>query len=178
MNSTTRDTPAGVDGATELPLFTTRVFHAPRALVFKMWTEAEHLMNWWGPKGFTMRVAQLDLRPGGVFHYGLVGPNGAEMWGRFVYLEVESPERLVYINSFSDEAGGIIRHPLSATWPLEVHNVLTFTEHAGKTTLTGRSVPHNATAEEHATFADAHGGMQRGMAGTMDQLERYLASVA
>ena len=57
-----------------------RVLDAPRALVWKAWTDPEHLTRWWGPKGLTVKVARLDLRPGGVFHYGMHSPDGQEMW--------------------------------------------------------------------------------------------------
>ena len=57
-----------------------RVFDAPRDLVWKAFTESERLMQWWGPKGFTMLVAKLDLRPGGVFHYSMRSPDGRAMY--------------------------------------------------------------------------------------------------
>ena len=72
----------------------TREFDAPRDLVFKAWTERERLQEWWGPQGFGIRVAKLDLRPGGVFHYGMQTPDGREVWGRFAYREIAAPERL------------------------------------------------------------------------------------
>ena len=59
----------------------TRVFDAPRQLVWDAWTQAERLAEWWGPAGFKLKVAKLDLRPGGTFHYSMVAPNGHEMWG-------------------------------------------------------------------------------------------------
>jgi uncharacterized protein YndB with AHSA1/START domain len=84
----------------------TRILDAPRQLVFKMLTEPEHLARWWGPKGFQIRIAKLDPRPGGVFHFYMKSPDGSnDMWGKFVYREVVAPERLVYITSFSDERG-------------------------------------------------------------------------
>src|SRR5258708_172951 len=98
----------------------TRVFDAPRHLVFKAWTESDRLAKWWGPAGFTMLISKLEFRPGGVFHYCMRSPDGHEMWGKFVYREITPPERLVFVNSFADEAGNPVRHPLSATWPLEV----------------------------------------------------------
>ncbi|HXA02820.1 MAG TPA: SRPBCC domain-containing protein [Cytophagaceae bacterium] len=153
----------------------TRVFEAPRELVFKMWTESEHLMHWWGPKGFTMVVSKLNLQPGGIFHYGMKSPDGHSMWGKFVYCEIVVPERIVFIVSFSDEKGGTICHPMSETWPLEVLNTLTFTEHEGKTTLTLRGEPVNATEEERQTFESGFEGMNKGFAGTLDQLADYLA---
>jgi uncharacterized protein YndB with AHSA1/START domain len=155
-----------------------RAFDAPRALVFKAHTECEGLKHWWGPKGFTMHFCKLDLRPGGVFHYGLRSPKGEDMWGRFVYREIVAPERLVFVVSFSDPQGNVTRHPMAPDWPLEMLNTSTFTEKDGKTTVTIRSVPHNATPAERAAFVAGHRGMQAGYGGTFDQLEQYLASQA
>ncbi len=87
-----------------------RTFDAPRELVWKAWTEPEHLAQWWGPKGCTIRVVKLDLRPGGMFHYAMAVPARATTCGRrFVYREIAPPERIVYVNSFSDAEGG--SHP-------------------------------------------------------------------
>src|SRR5205823_4677268 len=83
------------------------------------WVEPDRLARWWGPKGFTMLSSTLDLRPGGIFHYGMRSPDGREMWGRWVFREVVAPERLVFVASFSDEAGGVTRHPFAPDWPLE-----------------------------------------------------------
>ena len=154
----------------------TRIFDAPRDLVWKAHTECRHLMQWWGPKGFKMKACNLDLRPGGVFHYCLRSLDGQDMWGKFVYREVVAPERLVHIVSFSDEKQGVTRHPLSPTWPLQTLATATFTQHDGKTTLTVRWVPHNATDEERKTFAANQEGMRQGWTGTMDQLAEYLAT--
>jgi len=81
-----------------------------------------------------MLVAKVDLRAGGVSHNRMRSPDGHEMWGRFVYREFNAPERIVFIVSFSDETGDITRAPFSPSWPLEVMNTLTLTEHGGKTT--------------------------------------------
>jgi uncharacterized protein YndB with AHSA1/START domain len=153
----------------------TRELDAPRDLVFKAWTEPERLAQWWGPKGVTMVSTKVDLRPGGIFHYGMRGPDGREMWGKFVYREIVPPERMVFIVSFSDEDGGVTRHPMAPAWPLEMINTLTLTEHDGKTTLTLRGAPYAATEEERATFKDGHKSMQQGFTGTFDQLAEYLA---
>jgi uncharacterized protein YndB with AHSA1/START domain len=152
-----------------------RIFDAPRELVFEVWTESEHLKRWWGPKGFTMGVSKLDLRPDGVFHYSMRTPDGHEMWGKFVYREIAPPEKIVFINSFSDEEGKTVRAPFSPTFPLEILNTLTFTEHEGKTTIILRGGPINAIEEELKFFAGMHANMQQGFAGTFDQLEEYLA---
>lgn len=158
-----------------IELVITRTFDAPRELVFQAFTQAEHLQHWWGPKGMTLRVAELDVRPGGTFLFSMEAPDGHKMWGKFVYRENVAPEKIVYTNSFSDEEGNIIRAPFSETWPLEVLNTWTFTEEDGKTTLTLHGVPLHATEEEKQNFADMHGSMQQGFGGTFDQLDAYLA---
>ena len=152
-----------------------RTFDAPRDLVWKAWTERDRLMQWFGPKGFTMPVATLDFRPGGVFHYCLRSPDGHQMWGKFVYREIVPPERIVLVNSFSDEKGGVTRHPLSPTWPLEMLSTTTFEERDGRTTVTIRCEPLNATEAERNTFDAGRDGMRMGWTGTFDQLAEYLA---
>ena len=165
----------GNNATTVKPHVITRVFDAPRELVFKAWTERERLMQWFGPKGFTLQVAKMDLRPGGIFHYSMLAPNGQEMWGKFVYREIVAPERIVLINSFSDKDGNITRHPMSPTWPLEMLSTTTLTESNGKTLLTLEWEPWNATEEELQTFDKARPGMDQGWSGTFEQLDNYLA---
>jgi uncharacterized protein YndB with AHSA1/START domain len=163
------------DPATRPEFVITRVFDAPRQLVWKAWTDAEQLKHWWGPKGFKWLRATLDLRPGGLFHYCMRSPDGLEMWGKFRYHEVAAPERLTYIVSFSDAEGGITRNPMSATWPLEVLNTMTLSEQKGRTTLTLTGIPHNASEEERHTFRKGHLSMQQGFKGTLNQLAAYLS---
>jgi uncharacterized protein YndB with AHSA1/START domain len=147
----------------------------PRERVFAAFTDVEHLKRWWGPKGFTVEQAKLDLRVGGTFHYRLESPNGEPMWGKFVFREVKAPERLVWVNSFSDPEGGTSRHPGHAEWPLEMLVDVSFVENYGGTTLTLRSRPVNATERERRVFQDGHDSMRGGFGGTFDQLERHLA---
>jgi len=160
---------------TQHPFVISHTFDASRELMWKAWSERARLMEWFGPKGFKMPAAKLDFRPGGSFHYCLEGPNGEEMWGKFTYREIVSPEKIVLVNSFSDEAGGITRHPMSATWPLEMLSTFTLTEENGRTTATVHWTPLNATEEELKTFNAAHDGMKQGWTGTFDQLTAYLA---
>jgi uncharacterized protein YndB with AHSA1/START domain len=152
-----------------------REFDAPRDLVFKAWTEPERLAQWWGPKGFTMVSTKVDLRPGGTFLYGMRGPDGLEVWGKFVYREITPPKRMVFVNSFSDEEGGVTRHPLAPSWPLAMLNTLTLTERDGKTTVTLRVAAYAATDEERATFKAGRKSMEGGFGGTFDQLDAYLS---
>ena len=161
------------------PFTITRVFDAPREVVWKAWTERERLMKWFGPKGFTMPAAQMDFRQGGQFHFCLCGPDGAEKWGKFVYREIVAPERIVHVHSFSDEDSGLTRHPLNPTWPLEMLSTTTFAEEGpDKTRLTIEWIPLNATAEELKTFSEGRTSMNHGWAGTFEQLDSYLSLAA
>ncbi len=155
-----------------------REFDAPRALVFKVWTQPEHLQQWFSPKGFTVLKAKMDLRPGGIYHYGMRTPEGKDMWGRWVIREIVAPERIVFINSFSDEQGGITRHPFNPQWPLELLSTITFAERGARTTVTVRWAPQNATEIERTTFDAGRASMTQGWGGTLEQLAAYLASAA
>ncbi|QIF04703.1 SRPBCC domain-containing protein [Roseimicrobium sp. ORNL1] len=172
--STTAEAAAAVQ-----PFVITRTLNAPRDLVWKAWTEPERLAQWWGPKGCTIKVHQLDLRPGGIFHYTMSFPGGGDdMWCRFAFREVTPPQRIVWVNSFSDAEGGITRPPFDDNWPLEILNEVTLTEENGKTQLTLHATPINATAEEVQTFDTNRASLNQGYSGTWDQLEEYLASIA
>lgn len=154
---------------------TSRVLDAPRDLVWKAWTDPERMKQWWGPKGFTVHHAAMDLRPGGAFHYGMKSPDGHDVWGKFIYREIVPPERLVCIVHFSDAKGGVTRHPMSPSWPLKTLSTTTFEAQGRKTLLTVRWVPFEATDEERATFEAGRDSMKQGWGGTIDQLEAYLA---
>jgi len=175
MTANNTNVPAGACAVKEFHF--SRTYDAPRELVFKAWTEPDRLAKWWGPKGLEWVGCTQDLRPGGTFHYHLKAANGFEMWGKFVYREIVPPERLVYVVSFSDKDCGITRHPMSATWPLEVLSTMTFTEHDGKTTIDSRGIPINATEEECRTFEEGFDSMKKGFTGTLDQLAEYLAKL-
>lgn len=166
-----------VNEPAERPFVIPHSFAAPRELVWQAWTEPERLRQWFGPKGCTMSVANMDFRPGGTCHSCLRTPDGREMWGKFIYREMAAPEQLVYVQHFSDAAGGITRHPLSPTWPLRVLTTLTFAEQNGETLLTVRWVPLEPTDKERQTFDGAHEGMKQGWTGTFEQLASYLASI-
>ena len=152
-----------------------RVFDVPRDLLWKCFTEPERMKQWWGPKGFKVLSVKMDLRPGGSYHYGMQSPDGHAMWGKFVFREVVPQERLVFINSFSDEEGGITRHPGNENWPLELLSSFTFEDMPdGKTKFTVRWAPHNANEEERKSFDTNRDSMRQGWGGTMDKLEAYL----
>lgn len=156
----------------------TRVFDAPRELVWKAFTDPEHMKQWWGPKGSSIIASRMDLRVDGTYHGAMRDPAGQVMWAKFVYREVAEPERLVWIHSFSDEAGGITRHPLAPHWPLQLLTTVTFEVAPGRRTrLTLRWLPINATAEERAVFDAGRDSMHGGWSGTFDQLAHYLTGL-
>jgi uncharacterized protein YndB with AHSA1/START domain len=166
---------ATANGARELVI--TRTLDAPRDLVWKALTEPERLEHWWGPKGFTSSVHKLELRPGGTFLFCHRSSEGREMWGKWVYREIVAPERLVVVSSFTDKNGNPTRHPFNPNWPLELLTTSTFTEQPGRTTLTVRMVPINATDSERETFLDGFKFMEEGFTGTFEKLDKYLTSL-
>lgn len=152
-----------------------RVFDAPRELLWRCFTEQERMSQWWGPKGVKLVKSQMDFRVGGTYHYGMQNPDGQLMWGRMIYREISPPERIVFINSFSDETGGLGRHPLAPQWPLQMLSIFTFEDApGGKTRFTVHWSPYEATAEEQAVFDAGHDSMTMGWSGTLERLEAYL----
>ncbi len=157
-------------------LVITRTFAASRDAVWKAWTDADSLKRWWGPRGFDMVRLTLDLQPGGKMHYGMKAPNGAVMWGRFVYEEIEPEERLSFVVSFSDEAGGITANPFNPVWPLEVLNTVEFADAVEGVTVTLTGRPVRATAAQVQSFEDNFTSLNQGFKGTLDQLASELAA--
>lgn len=153
-----------------------RTFDSPRDLVWKAFTDPERMKRWWGPKGFTVRYSKMEFRPGGIYHYCLRSPAGEDMWGKFVYREIVKPERVVFVDSFSDEEGNVTTHPLSPNWPRQMLSTVTLTKHEGGTTFTVEWIPMNASASECETFESGRESMRQGWTGTLDQLAGYLAN--
>jgi uncharacterized protein YndB with AHSA1/START domain len=122
----------------------TRVFDAPRGLVFRAWTDPRHLARWWGPHGFTNPVCELDARPGGAWRIVMRGPDGQEHPAKGVYREVVEPERLVLTidhSELSEEWHDLVnpaRDKSKGKPALEALTTVTFEEHGGKTRLTIR----------------------------------------
>jgi uncharacterized protein YndB with AHSA1/START domain len=161
------------------PFILGRSFAAPRALVWRCFTEAGHLARWWGPKGCSVEVRRLDLRPGGTFHYSMRFGAAPPMWGRFVFREIDPPEQLVFVNSFSDPEGGLTRAPFDGTWPLEMLSTISFAEEAdGGTRVTVRWEPIEPSEAERATFEAGRSSMTQGWTGSFDVLEAYLAELS
>lgn len=143
-----------------------RTFNAQRELVWKAWTEPERIAQWWAPKGWTTSIREMDVRPGGIWHYCMSGPDGMQSCGKTYYSEVTAPERLIYLDTFVDGNGNLIEG-------LPRLNTITqFNETNGKTTITSR------TSFEKAEDIDmlVGFGMEQGTTESWDQLEAHLAN--
>src|SRR5579871_401161 len=139
----------------------TREFNAPRELVFKAWTDAKQLAQWWGPRGFTNPVSEWDFQPGGRIYVVMRGPNGTDypMGGEF--REITPPERLVFTSGAFDDKGKML---------FEFLHTAIFTEHDGKTKLELRSKVTMATPGVGKYI----GGFEMGMTQSLEKLEDYL----
>ena len=166
------------EAAGERAFVISRTFDAPRDLVWRAHSEAEHLKHWWGPKASKISIENLEFRPGGLFHYVMRYSTGAEMWGRFVYREIAAPARIVWFNSFSNAGGGITRAPFTELWPLEMITTVTFVERRGKTELALRATPHGASEVERLFFEGFFDSLNQGFGGTYDQLAEYLRKIS
>ncbi|HUQ24250.1 MAG TPA: SRPBCC domain-containing protein [Burkholderiales bacterium] len=156
------------------PFLISRELDAPRERVWQAWTEPERLRQWFSPKGFGVIAAKLDLRPGGTYHYGMRMPDGKEMWGKWLIREVKRPERLVFVNTFSDPQGGLTRHPFAPDWPAKMLSTITFTEQGKGTLLTIEWAPMEASEAELKTFDAGRPSMTQGWSGTFENLTHYL----
>src|SRR3989304_8225329 len=125
-------------------LVITRVFDAPKELVWRAWTEPEHMMMWWGPKEFTAPVCNIDLRVGGKYHSCMKqNSDGKEYWSTGVYKEIVPFEKLVCTDSFADENGNVIpasEYGMGDDFPTEMEVIVTFENLGGKTKLTIRHI--------------------------------------
>lgn len=140
----------------------TRVFDAPRELVWKTYTEPEHIRQWMlGPDGWSMEVCEIDLRPGGAYRFAWRKDDGSELTIAGVHREVEPPERLVSTESWGPE------------WP-EALNTIVFSEEDGRTTLSITVLYPTQEARDAALAT----GMTDGMTMSLDRLEEILGGLA
>lgn len=170
MAATGRGTTAS-DRSAARDLVITRVFDAPRELVFKAWTEPERVRRWWGPNGFTAPFCRIDLRPAGVFHCCMRSPEGRDFWSKGVYREIVEPERIVSTDFFSNEEGNLVapsHYGMSADWPAETLLTVTLAEQDGKTRLTLKHAALPASGAERDMC-------EQGWAESLDRLAGYLA---
>jgi uncharacterized protein YndB with AHSA1/START domain len=139
----------------------TRVFDAPRALVWQAWTDPKMMAQWFGPRGFTSSVPELDLRVRGALRIVMHGPDGNDYPMKGVFTEVKAPERLVFSNIALNNDGNHL---------LEGETTVTFSERSGKTTL--HVVSHMVGRVPIAPQMLA--GMEAGWTQSIDKLEELV----
>ncbi len=153
---------APVENRSDRELVFTRVFDAPRELVWEAWTDPKHLVHWWGPKGFTNTFQEISVKPGGIWRFIMHGPDGRDYPNKIVYEEIVKPERLIYTHS--GEEGE----------PVHFHATVTFAKQGAQTKLTMRLVFPSA-AERDRVVKEYHadeGGNQ-----TLERLAEYLTKM-
>jgi len=156
MNQATEQT----GSANEIVL--SRVFAAPRELVWQAMTTPEHVVHWWGPNGFTTTIKEMDFRVGGVWKHVMHGPDGTDYPNSSVFREIVAPERLVYSHGGAKKGGPGAN--FVATWTFEAIDEQT-------TRLTGRMVFD--TPAERDLIAREYGAIEGGKQ-TLQRLADYL----
>lgn len=144
-------------------IIATRVFDAPRDLVFEAWTDPKHLAQWWGPTGFTTTTRSIDFRSGGVWRFVMHGPDGRDYENRISYVEIVKPERLVYRHGGGEDVE-----------PVQFEVMVTFEDLKGKTKLTMQMVFPSA-AERERVIKDY--GADKGLAQTLARLGEYVKAM-
>jgi uncharacterized protein YndB with AHSA1/START domain len=150
--------------ATRHEVFITRILDASREDVFKAWTDAGQLKNWWGPTGFTNPVCEFEAKPGGAIRIHMRAPDGVVYPMTGVVLELVEPEKLVFTSVALDKDGNAMFENL---------NTVTFAEHDGKTRITLHAKVQTAT-EQAAPYLK---GMDQGWKLSVDRLEEFVVSV-
>ena len=145
-------------------IVSSRAFDAPRELVFRAFTDPDHLRHWWGPNGFTTTTSAFDMRPGGVWRFVMHGPDGRDYENRITYDEIVKPERIVYHHGGGDDVE-----------PVQFRTIVTFEDLGGKTRLTMRG--EFLSAEERARVIREYGA-DKGLVQTLARLANHLATLA
>jgi uncharacterized protein YndB with AHSA1/START domain len=150
----------GTSVTSDREIVVSRVFDAPRELVFEAWTDPEQVIRWWGPHGFTTTIHEMDVRPGGVWRFTMYGPDGSDYGNRVEFVEVMAPERLVY--DHGPEGQGDVK---------EFRVTVTFDENDSKTRVTLRMIFESpAERDRMVEFGALEGGKQ-----TLERLAQHLA---
>jgi uncharacterized protein YndB with AHSA1/START domain len=143
-----------------------RVFDAPREVVWEAMANPKHVVNWWGPRGFTTTIEKMDLRPGGEWKHVMRGPDGTNYPNKSTFTEVVKPERIVYVHGGSREGGPAVH--FVATWSFEVIG-------EKQTRLTLRQIYESKEARD--LIVKEYGAIEGGKQ-TLARLEEYLPTMA
>jgi len=140
----------------------TRVFDAPREIVFEAWTDPKHLAQWWGPNGFTTTTSAFDMRPGGIWRFVMHGPDGRDYENRITFDEIVPAERIAYHHGGGDDIE-----------PVQFRTTVTFEDLGGKTRLPMRGV--FPSAQERDRVIKEYGA-DKGLVQTLARLGDYVAA--
>ncbi len=161
----------------DLPEFVLdREFNAPRDLVWRAWTDPEHLQRWYGP-GVETVIHKFDLVPGGVWLNEMKMKNGSS-FQKALFKEVHATEKLVWHHYNTDADWNIAQNPMMPDWPRILLTEVTFSENGGKTNVRLSQVPLEATAAEIACFAQMKDGMAGGWGGGYAIIDDILQEMA
>jgi uncharacterized protein YndB with AHSA1/START domain len=147
----------------EREIVISRILHAPRELAWEAMTSPEHVVNWWGPRGFTSTIEEMNVKPGGKWNLIMHGPDGAEYPNYSVFTEVVKPERLVFVHGGHRKGGGPEANFVS-TWTFDAVG-------ENKTKVTIRMV--FPTAEERDTVVKTYGAIEGGRQ-TLERLAEFM----
>ncbi|MCP4429608.1 MAG: SRPBCC domain-containing protein [Gammaproteobacteria bacterium] len=156
-----------------------REFKAPRQLVFDAWTQVEHLNNWMFPmQGCSCEFVSADITDGGSSLHRVTMPNGHEMWLFTRYEEVKSPQKLVFLQYFSNQNGDIVPMTHIPDWPKDMLATLLFEEISeNNTRLTFLWEPRDPTSQEVEAFESTRADHESGWGAGMEQLRIYLSAL-
>lgn len=158
----TKKKTASAEHLADREIVITRVFDAPREIIWNAWIDPKQIVRWWGPRGFTTTIHEMDVRPGGVWKHTMHGPDGTDYPNQIVFTEVVKPERIIY--SMTGGKKGDPAHQSDVTWSFEAQG--------DKTKLTLRMLFPSADIRQHVakTYGVIEGGNQ-----TLDRLGEHLA---
>lgn len=159
MSAAQMTNPGSASATADREIVMTRVFNAPRELVFEAYSRAEHLDRWFGPRGFTTVTHAIDFRPGGAWSFTMTAPNGTVYPNYVAYLEIDRPSRLVF------------DHGSTAEKPDDFRVTVTFTEEEGGTRVTKHSLFPNAAARAAVV---SFGAIELGQQ-TLEKLAEHLS---
>lgn len=145
------------------PLVIARTFPAPRDLVFKAWSSAEHMKRWFSPVGYTVPEAEIDFRPGGICAICMRSPEGQDFWSRGTYIEISPPDRLVFTS-------GVV---VGGSTKFTAHTTVTFEDDGAGTRMTVRQT-YDILDE---AFRSAVEGAPEGWRTTLDKLQQEVARI-
>ncbi|MBD2728101.1 SRPBCC domain-containing protein [Nostoc sp. FACHB-892] len=155
-----------IDAQSQREIVITRVFNAPRELVFQAWTDPKHIVQWWGPKGFTTQVVELDLCPGGKWRYVMIGPDGTEYPAKGIFREIIPFERIVTSDEFDEGFEKVMNVDL----PKGIVMTAVFEDLGSNTKLTLRIM--HESAEERRKHEEM--GVIAGWNSSFDCLDEFL----